>query len=156
MASGRPSPPGYGHVACCLESADAARPALGEAVRLAALSGGARLSLVHVAEPPGRFTGGRTPLSPPEDVIAAEIVAEAHSWLEALAAEVGGAEPVVLQGPEPAAEVVAWARDAGCDVLVVHPRRHGVVRLVLGSFAARLAREAPCPVMLVPAGRAGR
>jgi nucleotide-binding universal stress UspA family protein len=150
MASGRASPPGYGHVACCLEGPASTHPALDEAVRLAALSGGARLSLVHVAEPPGRFTGGHTPFSPPEDVIAAEIVAQVRAWLEPLAADAGGAEAVVLQGGDPAEEILDWARAAGCDVLVVHPRRRGVARVVLGSVAAQIAREAPCPVMLVP------
>jgi nucleotide-binding universal stress UspA family protein len=57
---------------------------------------------------------------------------------------------VVLQGGDPAEEILDWARAAGCDVLVVHPRRRGVARVVLGSVAAQIAREAPCPVMLVP------
>jgi nucleotide-binding universal stress UspA family protein len=141
-------PPGYERVACCIDDPEAG-PALGEAVRIASLSA-ARLSLVHVAEPPGRFSGGRTAWTPPEDVLADEIAADARSWLERLAAGVGGAEVVVLQGFDPAEAILAWAGETRCDLLIVHPHRRGVVHRVLGSVTARLAREAPCPVMVVP------
>jgi nucleotide-binding universal stress UspA family protein len=146
------SPAGYERVACCLDGPRAG-PALAEAVRIASLSGG-RLSLVHVADSPGRYSGGRTAYSPPKDVLAAEIAAEARPWLEALAAESGGAEAVVLQGPDPAEALLAWAAEAGCDLLVIHPRRHGLVHRRLGSVTARLVRDAPCPVLVVhgPAG----
>jgi nucleotide-binding universal stress UspA family protein len=145
---GAGAPRGYERVACCVDGPEGGR-ALEEAVRLASLSG-ARLTLVHVADPPGRFSGGRTAWSPPEDVLAADIAAEARAWLERLAEVAGGADPVVLQGPDPAEQILEWARGAGCDVLVVHPRRTGVLHQVLGSVTARLAREAPCPVMVVP------
>jgi nucleotide-binding universal stress UspA family protein len=139
---------GYEHVACCVEGPDAG-PSLDEAVRIASL-GGARLSVVHVADTPSRFAGGRSVWSPPEEAIAAGILEDARPWLERLAAGSGGAEAVLLQGSDPAEEILAWARRAACDLLVVHPRRSGVVATVLGSVTARLVREAPCPVMVVP------
>ena len=147
MAAG-PTPRGYERVACCVDGPEGG-PALDEAVRVAALGGG-RLSLVHVAESPGRFTGGRTAWSPPEEEIAADIAAQARAWLEPLAGKAGGAEVVVLEGADPAERILEWAREAGCDLLVVHPHRRGVVHRVLGSVTARLAREASCPVMVVP------
>lgn len=145
------SPRGYERVACCLDGPEGG-PALDEAVRMVALGGG-RLSLVHVAEPPGRFTGGRTAWSPPEEALAADIGAEARGWLSRLAEAAGGAEVVVLQGADPAGEILAWAGRTGCDLLVVHPRRRGVVHRALGSVTTRLARDAPCPVLVVPAAR---
>jgi nucleotide-binding universal stress UspA family protein len=135
-------------VACCVDGPEAG-PALDVAVGVSARAG-ARLSLVHVAESPGRFSGGRTAWTPPEDELAAGIVAEARDWLEPLAAAAGGAEAVVLQGPDPAEEILAWAREAGCGLLVVHPRRRGVARRVLGGVTTRLASDAPCPVLVVP------
>ena len=130
------APRGYGLVACCVDAPEGGA-ALDEAARIAALGGG-RLVLVHVAEPPGRFSGGRTAWSPPEDELAADIAAEARAWLQGMAGEAGAAEAVVLQGSDRA------------DLLVVHPRRHGVVHRSLGSVTARLARDAPCPVVVVP------
>lgn len=149
------SPAGYERVACCVDGPEPG-PALGEAVRVASLSA-ARLSLVHVADPPGRFSGGRTAYSPPEDVLGAEIAAEARSWLEGLAADAGGAEAVVLTGSDPAEALLAWAGETRCDLLVIHPRRHGVVHRRLGSVTTRLVRDASCPVLVVhgPAGVRG-
>jgi nucleotide-binding universal stress UspA family protein len=145
------SPAGYERVACCVDGPEPG-PALAEAVRIASLSD-ARLSLVHVADPPGRFTGGRTPYSLPEDVLAADIAAEAHAWLKRLAAAAGGAEAVVLMG-DPAEALLAWAQETGCELLVIHPRRHGVLHRRLGSVATRVVRDASCPV-LVAHGAAG-
>jgi len=142
------APRGYGRVACCVDGPEGGA-ALDEAARIAALGGG-RLVLVHVAEPPGRFSGGRTAWSPPEDELAADIAAEARAWLKRMAGEAGAADAVVLQGSDPAEEIITWAREARADLLVVHPRRHGVVHRSLGSVTARLARDAPCPVVVVP------
>jgi len=144
------APRGYGQVACCVDGPEGGA-ALDEAARIVALAGG-RLVLVHVAELPGRFSGGRTAWSPPEDELAADIAAEARTWLERMADEAGAAEAVVLQGGDPAEEIVAWAREARADLLVVHPHRRGVVHHSLGSVTVHLAREAPCPVMVVPGG----
>lgn len=135
-------------VACCVDGPEAG-PAL-DAAREVSARWGAPLSLVHVAEPPGRFSGGRSAWTPPEDELAAGIVAEARAWLEPLAGAAGGADAVVLQGPDPAEEIIAWARAEACALLVVHPRRRGVARRVLGSVTASLVRDAPCPVLVVP------
>jgi nucleotide-binding universal stress UspA family protein len=142
-------PPAYERVACCVEGPEPG-PALAEALRVASPIG-ARLTLVHVAESPGHFSGGRTAWTPPADVLGAELVGEARAWLEPLAREAGG-DAVVLQGADPAEAILAWSRREGCDLLVVHPRRRGVVHRVLGSVTTRLVREAPCPVMVVPIG----
>ena len=93
------APRGYGLVACCVDAPEGGA-SLDEAARIAALGGG-RLVLVHVAEPPGRFSGGRTAWSPPEDELAAEIAAEARAWLQRMADEAGAADAVVLRGSDP-------------------------------------------------------
>ena len=55
----------------------------------------------------------------------------------------------VLVGPA-AEEIARVARSADADLIVVgtHGRR-GVKRLVLGSVAERLVREASCPVLVI-------
>jgi len=141
----------YRHVACCVADPADEGPALAEARRLAALSG-ARLSLVHVVETPAAFTGGRSPWSPPEERVAAELIEQARAELAPAAANAGSAEVVVLQGDDPSSEVLAWARSEDCDLLVACRRRPGIARVILGSFARRLVRDAPCPVVLVPPG----
>ncbi len=64
---------------------------------------------------------------------------------------------VLLEG-DPAAEIARYAADAGIDVIVIGTHgRTGVDRLVLGSVAERVMREAPCSVLVVrlPKGMAG-
>jgi nucleotide-binding universal stress UspA family protein len=56
---------------------------------------------------------------------------------------------VLLEG-DPAAEIVRYAADAGIDVVVIGTHgRTGVDRLVMGSVAERVMREAPCSVLVV-------
>jgi nucleotide-binding universal stress UspA family protein len=67
---------------------------------------------------------------------------------------------VLLEG-DPAAEVARFAADAGIDVIVIGTHgRTGVDRLVMGSVAERVMREAPCSVLVVKlprgVGAAGR
>lgn len=51
---------------------------------------------------------------------------------------------------DPATEIVGYAREEHCDLLVVGTHgRTGVPRFVLGSVAERVARQSPCPVLVV-------
>ena len=56
---------------------------------------------------------------------------------------------VFLDG-DPAAEIVAHAATAGTDVIVLGTHgRTGADRLLMGSVAERVMRDAPCSVMVV-------
>lgn len=56
----------------------------------------------------------------------------------------------VLCGP-PAAEIVGYAEDHAIDLIVLGAHGHGIVdRLLIGSVAERVARHAPCAVLMVP------
>ena len=56
---------------------------------------------------------------------------------------------VLLEG-DPAAEISRYAADAGIDVIVIGTHgRTGVDRLVMGSVAERVMREATCSVLVV-------
>lgn len=59
---------------------------------------------------------------------------------------------VAVRAGDPAAEIVRYARehDAGLIVVGSHGRT-GPSRALLGSVAERVARTAPCPVVVVPA-----
>jgi nucleotide-binding universal stress UspA family protein len=137
-----PGEPPYAHVACCIDDSPASMRALAEARSLRALGPG-RLSLVHVApraliEAPAPGAGPGAPR---------DIADDARAWLAATAAVVPGAEPVALTGLA-ADAAVDWAREARPDLVVAAAYRGALERALLGSFAAHLAREAPCPVLL--------
>jgi nucleotide-binding universal stress UspA family protein len=56
---------------------------------------------------------------------------------------------VVLEG-DPAAEITRYAADTGTDVIVIGTHgRTGVDRLVMGSVAEKVMRDAPCSVLVV-------
>lgn len=140
----------YRNIACAVDGSRASSRALDEAGRLRALGPG-RLSVVHCLVPgaPALLAGGRRP--------GAGERAAAARWLEGEAQRVG-ATPVLLEGLHAGEAVCAWARDAGCDLLVAASHRGLLARAVLGSFAAYAAYNAPCSVLLVrpaPVGRTG-
>jgi nucleotide-binding universal stress UspA family protein len=55
----------------------------------------------------------------------------------------------VIPGP-PAPEIVRYAEDHAIDLVVLGTHGHGVLdRLLVGSVAERVARHAPCAVLMV-------
>jgi nucleotide-binding universal stress UspA family protein len=59
------------------------------------------------------------------------------------------AHHVFLEG-DPATEIVRYAADAGIDLIVMGTHgRTGLERLLMGSVAERVMREAPCSVLVV-------
>jgi nucleotide-binding universal stress UspA family protein len=56
---------------------------------------------------------------------------------------------ILLEG-DPAGEIVRYGRDAGVDLIVMGTHgRTGVERLVLGSVAEKVLRDAACSVLVV-------
>ena len=56
---------------------------------------------------------------------------------------------VLLEG-DPASEIVDFARDASVDLIVMGTHgRTGLERLLMGSVAEKVMREAPCSVLVV-------
>jgi nucleotide-binding universal stress UspA family protein len=76
--------------------------------------------------------------------------------LAAVERELGGAgldATSVVRDGDPAAQIVAEARDAGADLVVMATHgRSGLARALLGSVADQLLRRSPVPVLLVPPG----
>jgi nucleotide-binding universal stress UspA family protein len=56
---------------------------------------------------------------------------------------------ILLEG-DPATEIVRYAADAGMDLVVMGTHgRTGLERLLMGSVAEKVMREAPCSVLVV-------
>jgi len=125
--------------------------------RVLAWTFGASLALVHVVEDVEAdllMAGGSIALS---EARQSKTNAEARARLAAVAATVRqeGLEPTTaLLVGEPAQEVLQYAADHLCDLIVVgtHGRR-GVGRLIFGSVAESIVRGAPCPVLTLRACR---
>ena len=133
----------YRHIAVCIDRSDASAAALSEARALRAAVGPGHLSIVHVAPWPLLYTGEAGAWAPdPEDIASG-----AREWLDQRAAAVTEAQAVLLDGYPPAA-VCEWAEANDVDLIVAASHRGLVERVLLGSFAGYLVRNAPCSVLL--------
>ena len=137
-------------VCCAVDFSEPSRLALEEAVDLCRRSG-AELTIVHVRTPPPP-TAVALLASPGEAAraVAEEVELAIAAW--GVSAEGKLERPVataVLVGSA-AGEIVRYARRHPIDLLVVATQgRTGLGRLLLGSVAERVVREAPCPVLVV-------
>jgi nucleotide-binding universal stress UspA family protein len=110
---------------------------------------GAEVSLVYVVDP----TVAVLPESgvPPARLLA-ELRSEGHELLAAAAARIGSTPPPwqFLREGKPPEEIVAAAQEWSADLIVVGTHgRGGLSRIVLGSTAESVLRQALCPVVVV-------
>ena len=84
------------------------------------------------------------------------LVPELERQVERARSQISGAEALdigieVLWGNNPAEETVRWVTRSGIDLLVMGTHGStGLKRTLLGSVASSVARQNPCPVLLVP------
>ena len=105
---------------------------------------GARLIVLHVGRPP-EAPGGR--LFPPDPEPYQKKLAGRLGFLRADDPDLPVERRVVL-GNDPAAEVIAVAKEVPCDLIVMGTHgRTGLARVLLGSVTEEVTRRAPCPVL---------
>ncbi|SFH67824.1 Nucleotide-binding universal stress protein, UspA family [Halorubrum aquaticum] len=87
------------------------------------------------------------------DDLLREDADEAVAQVETLAEGTGvDVETTVVEG-SPGREIVRYAADARCDLIVMGTHgRGGIDRLLLGSVAERVVRRSPVPVLTVRLG----
>jgi nucleotide-binding universal stress UspA family protein len=108
---------------------------------------GAKLLLLHVRP---------LPVVPPTEIV--EFPPEPGAYHDALREKLEALKPddprIVVEryrlvGDE-SEEIVRFAEDKGCDLIVMGTHgRSGLGRLIMGSVAEKVLREAPCPVVTV-------
>jgi nucleotide-binding universal stress UspA family protein len=124
--------------------------AAAELARDLAAVAGAQLTVIRVLEP-ARPGGPALGYDADWAQRAEERRAEVQAELDAAVAELGDIATGALVTGDPATELAYAGNDF--DLLVTGSRGYGPVRrLMLGSTSARLVREAPCPVLVLPRG----
>ncbi len=141
--------PDWNGICCAVDFSEPSRYAMEQAAELARRFG-SELTLVHVHEPPrAAATDLLTAPVGMADEAGAEIERAMEGWrgdAERLAGR--AVRSSILVGP-PAAEIARFARERGCDLVVLATHgRTGLKRLVLGSVAEQVVRLAPCPVLV--------
>ncbi|BDG02288.1 universal stress protein [Anaeromyxobacter oryzae] len=111
----------------------------------------AGLAVVHVRDPGDR--GDAAEMLATRDVLEGapvETERQLAAWADAAERRSSTAVQSALLAGDPAQEIVRFARQSAVDVIVVGTHaRSDRDRLVLGSVAAAVVREAPCTVVVV-------
>ncbi len=142
-------------ICCPIDFSDASRAAMEVAGDLARRCG-ADLVLLHAYPVPGyTFPDGSVVASPK---MMQELADQAEKHLAAWRADaerIVGAPRVSVEKAvgEPAAEILAFAKGAGVDLLVLGTHgRTGLEHALMGSVAERVVRRSRCPVLTVRPG----
>jgi nucleotide-binding universal stress UspA family protein len=107
---------------------------------------GARLVVLHVAEPPLAVSGEGVLMLPPNFDL--EPIRKQLQRLESENPEIQ-MEHRLVQGYA-AAEIMRAAAETKCDLIMMGTQgRTGMGRLLMGSVAEQIVRRAPCPVLTV-------
>ena len=128
---------------------DTSRSALNYGKNLARAFG-ARLHVLHVADVISTSAAQFYPEGPgdPEDKAYELAISQLRTVLTADG--LTSARPEVHVGPDPAKEIVEYAKAIHADLVVLGTHgRTGVGRLFMGSVAEHVVRTAPCPVLVV-------
>lgn len=107
---------------------------------------GARLTLLHVYSPGVQALGAA---GMEEGMAIGRDVHEALSRLKSKVTEVVDVRAEIVADPSPAAVIVDYAAANAVDLVVLGSHGHGAARrFLLGSVADRVARHAPCSVLV--------
>ena len=133
------------------DGSESALRAVRHAAAEAAVAGpAAQIHLLHVIEP-------MTPVTLSEAFSARRLderfppqAAQALEPAIAILAQAGARYSLHCHFGEPAAQIAAHARDAGCDAIIMDTRGRGAfARLVIGSVATQVVKLVDIPVTLV-------
>ncbi len=135
-------------ILCAVDFSRSARDALETAAELARRIG-ARLTLMHVHDVP-RAPGARVHVLPEQvQAEADEVRRKLDAWRAEAERLAGGPVRTIVESGPPAEQIVHVARSGRFDLVVTGTNaRHGVSRVLLGSVAERVVRDAPCPVLV--------
>jgi len=118
---------------------------------------GAEVTLLTVIDFDPQLPPGAIALMPArEQALKDEVRDKVGEQLDKLVAthlgDAGNVHTEVLEQSGAAGGICAFAKRGGFDLIVMASHgRSGIARLVLGSVAERVVRQAPCAVLTVPA-----
>jgi nucleotide-binding universal stress UspA family protein len=136
-----------------VDFSDSSARALSDAAKRAAESGGS-LVIVHVVPANYGWLGiGRDESRDLDRSLQKQAADRLRAFADKNIGHKVAADMEVRVG-QPAEEIIASARESKCDSIVLSTRGlTGLDRLLIGSVADRVARLAPCPVVLIRPGK---
>lgn len=142
-------------ILCAIDFSPASLAALRQADDLA-YSLGARLTVLHVVPDPLQQPWSAEAYALNIADLEAAWINRANADLSRLARSCKSHPVTLCRVGKPAAEILDYARTESADLIVAGSHGHGALaRMILGSVADRLVRQAPCPVLTVPSSPSG-
>lgn len=137
-----------GRIVCATDFSEPSLKALGYA-RFFSGDGRTPVSLLTVIDWPFGETHGTDPITR----LRQNLEEEAADSARRIAAEAGAASAeVVVRKGKAGREILQYARDVHAELIVMGVSGRGAIdRALLGSTAHHVLRDAPCPVLVVPA-----
>lgn len=152
----------YDNVMVPYDGSESAAAALGEAVRFAKDDPGLTLRIVQIVDTEQLVinklsAAGRANVSPTSNELHAyyeeamnEATADVHRQVDGMLNGLMNKVVVeLLEETDPGSQIVAYAADNSCDLIVMGSRGLGALRGILGSVSSHVLREANVPVLVV-------
>ena len=141
------------HILVPVDFSDSSARALRHAANRAAETGGSLIIIYVVPADYGWLGFGRNELRDLDRTLQRQAADRLRAFADENVGENVPADMEVRVG-QPAEEIVAAARESRCDSIMLSTRGlTGLDRYLIGSVADRVARQAPCPVVLVRPGK---
>jgi nucleotide-binding universal stress UspA family protein len=117
----------------------------------------AQLHCLHVVDESQQYWTAMGPEATPIGPAMDEVVAAAEEHLRVFAdthlADLKPPPETKLVVGKPFLEIIRYAREADCDLIVLATHGHtGLMHALMGSTAEKVVRKAPCPVLTVRSG----
>ena len=152
----------YDHILVPFDGSASAQAALAEAVRFAKEDPGLALHIMQIVDVEKRVIDKlelqyRTKSGLSSDELSAlygtvlqEADAKLHRQVDGqLRGLMNHVEVEVLEETVPGTQIVAFAEEHGCDLIIMGSRGLGALRGMLGSVSSHVLRNAPAPVMII-------
>lgn len=129
-------------------------PSLMETARKLGTAFNSRVVLLFVSEPEPDFVGFEPGPMSVRQVVARDLKAE-HVKVDELKAACALPDVLALHVQGPAVEkILETAAEQKVDLIAMGSHGHGAIyELLVGSVTAGVLKAAPCPVLVVPAGK---
>jgi nucleotide-binding universal stress UspA family protein len=142
----------FRHILVPIDGSEPSSQAIDVALRIIAMSPGARLTVLHVVDKLVLAELARFSKKADHD-IESELAEQGRRYME-FASEKANAMGITadceIRKGDPFEEILAAANSRKADLIVMgHTGRRGTTRVLLGSVTERVLDYAPCPVLVV-------
>lgn len=145
----------YRHVLVPLDTSEVAEAVLPHVTELASSGCLGRITFLTVVGIPVPWdpsvVGIAYDATDAQERVASEYLGEVEERFRSLSVPLGSA---VIEAPDAAQTIVDYAKDQSIDLIVMGTHGYtGITKVILGSVAERVLKDAPCPILFVKARR---